>query len=386
MKKIRVIFILCSLFIAVLAFFWLTKPDFSIQTKADQKGFTAKGFYLTGISEKGNLYVNNNEAQLADVKTTDFSQETRLRSDDLTAWEFFFEGVLFTVLPGGSIQYTPQTRELILENGEFYWQKQLSRQNVDLSLFQAGNILRLSDSGRIRLKNKSLEIWNYSGQIDFDYNGKAYRLQSMQFLKTLGSGKFSRGNLLPPPPSISPENEVISPVHINDTIIQFKWKNVRGADNYLVKIYSSPLRDNVLSRKVAAGNSVMMDILPLLEYDTIYWEVAAFNETENIESIPAPFGVIRINSAMLKKGMTAQPPPVDVSSLSVSGNMVLIKGSTDANAQLTIDGIGIKLDHTGKFIHTISYKSIGVKEIIFRAEAPSGLTTVLKKQVTIFEE
>lgn len=377
---------MCSLFIAVLAFFWLTKPDFSIQTKAGQEDFSANGFHLTGISEKGNLFVNNNEALRADVKTTDFSREIRLRSDDLTAWEFFFEGVLFTVLPGGSIQYTPQTRELILENGEFYWQKQLHRQNIDISLFQAGNILRLSDSGRMRLKNKSLEIWNYSGQIDFDYTGKAHRLQSMQFFKTLGSGKFFGGNLLPPPPSISPEKEVVSPVHINDTIMQFKWKNVRGADRYLLKIYPSPLRDNVLARKVVAGNSVMMDILPLLEYDTLYWEVAAFNEAENIESIPAPFGVIRINSSMLKKGMTAQPPPVDVSSLSVSGNMVLIKGGTDANAQLTIDGIGIKLDHAGKFIHTISYKSIGVKEIIFRAEAPSGLTTVLKKQVTIFEE
>lgn len=191
MKKIRVIFILCSLFIAVLAFFWLTKPDFSIQTKAGQEDFSANGFHLTGISEKGNLFVNNNEALRADVKTTDFSREIRLRSDDLTAWEFFFEGVLFTVLPGGSIQYTPQTRELILENGEFYWQKQLHRQNIDISLFQAGNILRLSDSGRMRLKNKSLEIWNYSGQIDFDYTGKAHRLQSMQFFKTLGNGKFS---------------------------------------------------------------------------------------------------------------------------------------------------------------------------------------------------
>jgi hypothetical protein len=97
-------------------------------------------------------------------------------------------------------------------------------------------------------------------------------------------------------------------------------------------------------------------------------------------------GVIKINSSLLKKGMMAQPPKIEVGSLSVSGNMVLIKGSTDANVELAIEGIGIKLDNDGKFIHTISYSSVGIKDIVFRAVSPSGLTTVIKKQVTIFEE
>ncbi len=108
--------------------------------------------------------------------------------------------------------------------------------------------------------------------------------------------------------------------------------------------------------------------------------------TGTLNRQPARIGVIKISSSMLKKGMTAQPPKLEVSSLSVSGNMVLIKGSTDADAQLVIEGVNIKLDNEGKFIHTISYKSIGSKSIVFRAVAPSGLATVLKKQVTIFEE
>ena len=36
-------------------------------------------------------------------------------------------------------------------------------------------------------------------------------------------------------------------------------------------------------------------------------------------------------------------------------------------------GSVVKLDGDGKFIHTISYRSIGIKEIVFRAVAPSGL-------------
>ncbi|MEI6614749.1 MAG: hypothetical protein WCL37_07615, partial [Chrysiogenales bacterium] len=309
-----------------------------------------------------------------------------LKSDDQTAWEFIFEGVLFTALPGSGIRYTPQTRELILENGEFYWEKKLGRQNTEISLLKSGNIFRLSFSGRIRLRDKFLEIWNYSGQVDLDYNGKTFHLQELQYLKTGGDGKFSPVSLFPPPPSISPENERIALINPGDTIIQFKWKNVRGAVNYLLKIYSSPLRDNILSSKVVAGNSIMLDILPFIEYTELFWEVSAFDEARNIESLPARMGVIKISSSMLRKGMLSQPPKIEVSSLSVSGNMVLIKGSADPDAQLSIEGIFIKLDNDGKFIHTISYISTGIKGIVFKATAPSGLETVLKKQVTIFDE
>jgi len=129
-----------------------------------------------------------------------------------------------------------------------------------------------------------------------------------------------------------------------------------------------------------------LDILPFIEYSALYWEVAAFDESRGIESLPSRIGVIRISSSMLKKGMMAQPPKIEVSSLSVSGNMVLIKGGTDPAVQLTIEGMNIKLDSDGKFIHTISYNSIGIKSIVFRAVTSSGLSTVLKKQVTIFEE
>jgi len=386
MKRLRVIFILCSFLIALIAFFWLNNPYFSLSVPGEYIGFMGKGFQVTGISEKGNLYFNNDETRLADVKTSIFSTETRLRSDDQTAWEFFFEGVLFAAQPGSGIHYTPQTRELILENGEFYWEKKLGRQNTEISLLKAGNIFRLSVSGRMRLSDRFLEIWNYSGQVDLDYNGKPFHLQELQYLKTGGGGKLSPVNLFPAPPSISPENETISLIHPSDTIIQFKWKNVRGASNYLLKVYSSPLRDNILSSKVVSGNTIILDILPFIEFNELYWEVAAFDEARNIESIPARMGVIKITSSMLKKGMLSQPPKLEVSSLSVSGNMVLIKGSTDPNAQLSIEGIAIKLDNDGKFIHTISYKSIGIKSIVFKAMAPSGLETVLKKQVTIFEE
>lgn len=386
MSKLRVIFLASAFLIAIIGFFWLNRPDFSLSSPSRPSGPAARGFQITGISEKGNVWLDRDETRPVDIKTLDFSREIRLQSDAQTAWEFFFDGFRFTALPGSAIAYTPQTRELILEKGEFYWEKKIAAQKVEISLFKAGNIFRLSAAGRIHLGVNALEVWNYSGQLDFDYDGRFFLLKELQYLDTRGGGKPSPLDLFPAPPFVSPESETIALTRPNDTIIQFKWKNVQGARTYLLKLYPSALRDNLLLSKVVAGNSIMLDIMPFSEYSELYWEVSGYDPLRAIDSAPARMGVIKISSSLLKKGLLPQPPQVEVDSLSVSGNMVLIKGSADSSAQLTIDGVVVKLDSEGKFIHTISYRSIGVKNIVFRAMAPSGLESVLKKQVTIFEE
>ena len=386
MHKLRVIFICSAVIITVVAFFLLQNPDLSLSLSGHRSGPGPIGFQITGISEKGNVWLDNDESRPVDLKTMNFVSETRLQSDAQTAWEFFFDGFLFTALPASAIHFTPQTRELILEKGEFYWEKKLSAQKVEISLLKAGNIFKLSNAGRIRLGTNALEIWNYAGQLDFDLNGKLFHLNELQYLNSRDGGRLPAAALFPAPPFVSPEAETIALTNPNDTIIQFKWKNVQGAREYVLKIYPSALRDNLLLSKVVADNAVTLDIMPFIEYSELYWEVAAFDAARRIDSAPAKMGVITISSSLLKKGLLPKPPRIEVSSLSVSGEMVLIKGGSDPNAQLFIDGAVVKLDGDGKFIHTISYKSIGVKEIVFRAVAPSGLEAVLKKQVTIFEE
>jgi hypothetical protein len=386
MRKLRVVFISSAVLITIVAYFLLKNPDLSFSVPGNRSGPGPGGFQITGISEKGNVWLDNDEARPVDLKTMNFVSETRLQSDAQTAWEFFFDGFLFTALPASAIHYTPQTRELVLEKGEFYWERKLSPQKVEISLFKAGNIFKLSNAGRIRLGANALEIWNYAGQLDFDLNGKLFHLNELQYLNSRDGGRLPAAALFPAPPFVSPEAETLALTNPNDTIIQFKWKNVQGAREYVLKIYPSALRDNLLLSKVVADNAVTLDIMPFIEYSELYWEVAAFDSARRIDSAPARMGVITISSSLLKKGLLPQPPRIEVSSLSVSGEMVLIKGGSDPNAQLFIDGAVVKLDGDGKFIHTISYKSIGVKEIVFRAVAPSGLEAVLKKQVTIFEE
>jgi hypothetical protein len=386
MNKPRVIFLASACLIAICGFLWLHHPYVSFSSSVRRSAEGMAGFQISGISEKGNVWLDRDETRPADIKAMNFVSEARLHSDAQTAWEFFFEGFLFTALPGSAIQYTPQTRELILEKGEFYWERKRTGQQIEISLFKGGNIFTLSTSGRIRLGGNALEIWNYSGPLDFDFNGKMFHLQELHYMNSRDGVRALPVALFPAPPFISPETETIALTQPNDTIIQFKWKNVQGAREYILKLYPSALRDNLLLSKVVADNAVTLDIMPFIEYSELHWEVAAFDSGRRIESAPARMGVITISSSLLKKGLQPQPPRIEVDSLSVSGEMVLIKGGADPHAQLFIDGSAVQLDGEGRFIHTISYKSIGVKEIVFRAVAPSGLEAVLKKQVTIFEE
>jgi len=382
----RVIFLACVILVAVIGFFCLNRPDFPTLSARRDAGPGTSGFQLMDISEKGNVWLDGDETRPLDLRALNFVSETHLHSDAQTAWEFFFEGFLFTALPGSAILYTPQTRELILEKGEYYWERKLAERAVEVSLFKGGNIFKLSAAGRLRLGANALEIWNYAGRLDFDLNGKLFHLDELQYLNSRDGNKSPPLPLFPAPPFVSPEAETIALTQPNDTIIQFKWKNVQGAREYILKLYPSALRDNLLMSRIVAESAVTLDIMPFAEYSELHWEVAAFDAARRIESAPSRMGVITISSSLLKKGLLPQPPAIEVGSLSVSGEMVLIKGVTDSHAQLFIDGVAVKLDSEGRFIHTISYRSIGVKEIVFRAVAPSGLEAVLKKQVTIFEE
>ena len=386
MSKSRVFFLAAAVLVAVTAFFWLNRPDLPPLASARTSSTGVTGFQVIGISEKGNLWLDDEENRPVDIRTLNFVSETRLHSDAQTAWEFFFEGFLFTALPGSALRFTPQTRELTLEKGEFYWEQKVSGQPVEISLFKGGNIFALSAAGRMRLSAGALEVWNYSGSLDFDLDGRLVHLNELQYANSRDGQRTPPAPLFSSPPFISPEAETIALTQPNDTIIQFKWKSVQGARHYILKLYPSALRDNLLLSRVVDDSAVTLDIMPFIEFSELHWEVAVFDAARRVESMPSRQGRIVISSSLLKKGQQPEPPRLDVDSLSVSGEMVLIKGSADPHAQLFVDGSAVKMDGEGRFIHTLSYKSIGVKEIVFLALAPSGLETILKKQVTIFEE
>lgn len=386
MKKIKTAFLTISLVIVVLMVLWFNQFDFVVERSHRGWAPGNSEFQVTAISGLGNVFLDPIYTKPVDLKTMDFSSDANLNSDEQTSFEFFYQGVVFVALPGSRIQYSPQTKELYLIGGEFFWNRKMGGNRVEVSFLKPDNIVSISNSGRIRLKGDSSEIWNYTGELDFVFDGGRQHVNPLQWIAFRGKGITSTAKLLPPPQFISPESEMITLAGPRAVFVPFKWKNVPGVKNYLVKLYPSPLRENVFFSNVVNSNGVTVDISPFIDNGRLYWDVCAFDVDHGVESCPSAVGSIEWKGGLARRNSVGLPPKIAIESLSVSGNVVLIRGMTDANGQLVINDVPVKVDADGRFIHTISYRTIGTKEILLRVTIPAGLINTVKRKVTIFEE
>ncbi len=158
-----------------------------------------------------------------------------------------------------------------------------------------------------------------------------------------------------------------------------------GISEYKVKLYPSPLRESLLLEKLVSSNRTGIDLEEFEQNREFYWEVLPLNE-EKIEGEPSEMGQIRIFGVLISEERDSRPPELAITSMTVNGNMVLIRGNADVNSELFVDDIPVKIDNNGIFIYTKRYKTLGLKQIIFKVVSPSGVESIETKQVTIFEE
>ncbi len=404
MNKIKIGFFILFFLILLGTLFLLNTFQSPVRSKLEK----VPEFQVTRISKNGTVYKNSAMTDPFQIKNLKHPEEVFLKADAQTAFEFIYSETFFSVLPGSSMFHQTKTKELFL-NGDFFWNKATKGKKVVIYLSTAEEIislskpdktkiapdsqpsiqkmLLLSDSGRVKNSVSTLEIWNYSGELILNLGDDPYPLRPNQMLiMEKRNNRISFHDTLPPPEYISPEEKTIHLNLIGDSIIKFGWKNVKGTTQYQLRLYTSKLRENVIFDKSVAANRKSLDILKFENENEIYWEVYPYDSQNNIEGSPSRMGKIKIVGVILDKEKLLKPPKLEISSFTVSGNIVLIKGEADANSQLFINDEFVKIDMDGKFIHTITFKTLGTKSIVFKLISPSEIETVFKRQVAIFEE
>ena len=341
-----------------------------------------------------------------DIKSIDHPGEAYFRADAQTSFECYYANTFFTLLPGSSLYFQSKTKEIYF-NGEFFWQKAAPDHELEIYLASEAEInnlftpnrpmaseevqsmprtiLNLGDSGRIKMYQQTVHIWNYTGTSKLNHQNTTHPLNPDQILKLEGD-VLSVHNLLPAPEYISPENKTIFLDKKGESIIKFSWKNVAGASQYILRLFTSSLKENILWEKILATNRKSIDIISFEDVNEIYWQVYPLDAENDLEGSPSNMGEIQIVGVLFEKEKMLEPPKLAINSLTVNGNMILIKGEADADSQLFIDNEIVKIDMDGKFIHTITFKTIGKKNIVFRLISPSEIETVTERQVSIFEE
>ncbi|HNX96987.1 MAG TPA: hypothetical protein PKK12_04845 [Candidatus Aminicenantes bacterium] len=387
MKILRVAFLGVTFLLAALALFWLRAEDDAWPRGWRESPRGDIGFLLTGVSGGELVAQDSTGARQVTVHDGSFTRETELASDRNTSFEFIFAGGVFAAMPGSRVRLVPQTRELYLNSGEFFWTRKVKGAPLQVSLLEPGNVLEMPDSGRIRLRAGMTEIFAYTGKGSLTWGGTTVPLAAQQVVVwRANAGKPQLLPILPGSETISPEVLDLTSVEEDGAVVPFKWKVVPGCTQYVLRFYSSPLRENLLLSRTVSGSGLDIDLLTIGNVGKCHWEVLPYDAKTGYEGAPSRMGTVSWTGTPRQQGGAARPPVISIDSLSVSGNMVLLRGQTDPACRFSIDGAEIRLDNDGKFIHTLSFDSSGTKEILIKAVSPGGGEAVLRRQVVIFDE
>lgn len=381
MGKIKIIFSVITLIISV----FLIAIALNFEQKLDPGDYKSPVFQLTGISENSKLFQDLSLETPLTVADKSFTNSLRIKTDSQTSFKLLFKGSLIDVLPNSYIYYHPRREALSLISGELFWVKS-SKSPVRIYTKEDEAPLTISLSGRMKKNSDgSLTIWSYKGGCVLKDNGSFVEISSGQSL-FVDVKKKQIFSLIPKATTyISPEKMDVRIKGFKDFRIKVDWKFVPGITEYRVKFYPSPLRESILLEKVVASNRTGVDLGEFEQNREFFWEVTPLNE-EKIEGEPSRMGHIRLLGVLISEERDSRPPELAITSMTVNGNMVLIRGNADINSELYVDEVSVKIDSNGIFIYTKRYKTLGLKQIIFRIVSPSGIESIQTKQVTIYEE
>jgi hypothetical protein len=404
-NKIRLIFLIVVFIICMGA---LVKFN-DFQAPLDPKIDRISEFKITKISGNGKIFFDKNpmaiddrepsSAGVVNSKQMQYPDPMYFKADEYTAFEFYCGGTAFTVLPRSYFYYQPQGSKFYFYSGEFYWEKKVKdhKDKILVYIGEAKNPLALSDAGRIKIQEDLIEIWNYSsanttsGSENLTFNDgiseQTFNLKPAQSLVLRKDSPPGILDILPLPGSIDPGEKVIALNNPDDSIVRFNWRSVTGATEYIFRLYSSNLKEKILVEKSTPFSWLNLDLLQFEERE-FYWQVFPIHidDAGQVEGVPSELGHVQVVGALTGKKDIEKPPLLAVKSLTVNGNLVIIKGTAEANSQLYINDDLVKIDTDGEFIHYLTFRTMGSKRIFFRLISPLGVETTEERSVTIFSE
>lgn len=323
-----------------------------------------------------------------DIKQMIFEEEIYIKSDPHTALQVYYSGVSFTILPNSYFYFHPGTREFCFYSGELSWEKRVNKKPLDISLQQPQNKMTLSDSGRINIDDTGTRVWNFKGSLQLNFGGENFGIPTQKMFiapVTRRPRPPQVVDLLPAPQNPDPVEKRISLMAPADSVVRFNWSVVPGVSVYIFRLYSSGLKENILTEKRLSTNRVNIDLL-LFEEREFFWEVIPFDVANQWEGTPSRLGYIKLQGSLLAKKNIQEPPSLNIKSVQVTGNMVIIEGNAERNSQLYINDQQVNVDMEGGFIFTLTFKTMGPKRIFFRLLSPLGLETTAERFVTIHTE
>ncbi len=383
MKKVRWVFIFVMVAVVVAGIYKLDlKTD-----AAPEKELKSAPLMVTSVSQKGGLFSNRElTGKLNAGSEFDFRNEIVLAGDGLTAFEFVCGNCFFQCMPGAVVSYRHGIGELHLIKGAFSWKK-ISGKKATVEVFAGERRDKLipSAAGNVKLNAADREYRSLEGELVVELPKGRVALKKGEMLTLDRKNNPIKQNVLEGPSQIAPVSLSRDLKKPEDSIVQFNWKSVKGAKEYILRIYVSPLMENVAYEKRLRLNRLGVNLVSLKDNGSYFWKIFPV-DAEGVVGNGSETGHIRFRGMLLDRSSTFAKPELTITSLSVSGDVVMIKGAADKNSQLFIDDKEVIVNSDESFFYTLKYTTIGTKVIVFRLVSPAGMETVFERKVVIFEE
>jgi hypothetical protein len=302
----------------------------------------------------------------------------------------FLDGSLFSVRPDSLITIAEstqnplsreQTVELSIESGEANFQTpgRNVRGSTRITTPTVRTTADRDTSGSIQVEKSGatgVRIFKGAGQSE-TRTGQRIALGSNEGVRVDSQGAAGAKTSLPDVPVLTgpPDRSELRFPDLPQGLTMLTWTSVPGAASYRVLVDFSPSFARPLYDRRAQPTQME---LRNLEAGAYFWRVAALDPAGEAGGFSDTWRFAIGQTA----AAAASPPPLSVEALEIKGNVLHVRGRTEAGARLTVNGEPLDVQADGTFNEFLTFEG-GATAILVRATSARGGVAELRRRAVV---
>jgi hypothetical protein len=234
-------------------------------------------------------------------------------------------------------------------------------------------------------EDSSATVAAYAGRaVVSNSSGQSVELSSRQAVRTDARGSLSDRRAVPDPPTLEePGTNALVNLDVADRVV-LKWRPVPGAAGYELQLSRSRLFSPSNLEFPSNRRTSTSAALKVMRPGTYYWRVATLGPEKLRSEWSAPRSFKAFAGPRVENLVDTTPPKLELLRPTQMGNYVLVQGSTEPGATVTVNGESVEVLPDGQFKKTVVLTREGMNTVAIVAIDPAGNKT--ERRETVFVE
>ncbi len=317
-------------------------------------------------------------------------------SSRASAQIIYFDGSITTVKPGSLVEITtlvtdPRTRQVkVTESLKVGGVRSAAfGSKVEGSFHEVAthnSVARAETSQPAEFEvdfnadDQSTKVSVHAGETNLRSGEKATVLQAAERMRVGGDGNFGRRErILASPRLLAPGDHkiLVAGKESGKASTELVWSEIPGARSYQVQISRQALMGDLAHDETLSSTTSFRT--PGLGEGHWYWRVAAV-DSHGEPGRFSPVSEFKIAGASTNLTNDRRPPRLDLTEFLQTGNLVIISGRTDPDANLWVDNLKVDVYEDGTFTAVVRLHREGRNQLEIIAQDPAGNETVARRE------